>query len=418
MRANAAQQDEGLSHIAGMVEMINGAFEDFKVKNDAKIEALQAQSDALEKAVAIGQSPGVFMGDSNPLAAEKFGYKNLGAMALDIRNAARPGAAPTDGLMGYIQAAATTFGTEGSGADGGVLVPAEFSQQIMADSFSDAGILGRCSITTVQGNSYVMPTDEGTPWSTTGIRAYWENEAATLTQSKPELKTVTQRLGKITALVPVSDELLEDASTLSAYLDWKVREIFDFKIALGIVQGTGTGQPMGILNAGGLKTIAKETSQVQDTILFENIAKMEAAMLPQHRKNAVVLAHSTCLPQLRSMYLATGDGGVPAYLPAGGLADNPYDRLAGLPVIYTEACNSLGDAGDIILADLSQYRIIMKAAGMRSDVSMHVWFDQGLTAFRFVMRISGQPWRSSVITGRDGSTEYSPFVALAERASE
>ena len=81
-------------------------------------------------------------------------------------------------------------------------------------------------------------------------------------------------------------------------------------------------------------------------------------------------------------------------------------------------CSSdlVGDLGDLILADLSQYRIVMKATGMRQDVSMHCWFDSGLTAFRFVMRISGMPWRSSVITGRDGSTTYSPFVALAERS--
>lgn len=414
-----AQPEGGIEDDILMRTMaIAQGFEEFKNGYDQKFDDLKAQADAIENAVAKGQMPGGYLSSgTSELSPDKFGFKNLGQLAFAVRNAARPGTAPSDGLRDYIQASATTFGSEGIGSDGGILVPPDFSREVMADAFSDDGILGRCNITTVLGNSYVQPTDESVPWGSTGIQAYWENEATALTQSKPSLKTNTQRLGKITALVPVSDELLEDAPTLSAYLDKKIKEIFSFKISLAIVQGTGAGQPLGILNAGGLKSVAKESGQAADTILFENIAKMEAAMLPQHRKNAAILAHSTCLPELRSMYLSTGsDNGVAAYMPAGGLADNPYDRLAGLPVIYTEACNPVGDVGDLILADLSQYRIIMKASGMRQDVSLHVWFDQGLTAFRFVMRISGQPWRSSVITGRDGSTTYSPFVALAERA--
>ncbi len=409
------QNAPSLDELLNLTKELSGVVDEKMTGFKANLAESGERLDNLEKILDRQQGPGVFYGETSELSPDKFGFKNLGQMAFDIRNAARPGSVPSDALQGYVQAAATSFGSEGAGSDGGVLVPPDFSREIMADAFADDGILGRCNITTVLGNAFVQPVDEGVPWGSTGIQAYWEDEAASLTQSKPALKTNTQRLGKITALVPVSDELLEDAPTLSAYLDRKVREIFTFKIGLAIVQGTGAGQPLGILNAGGVKTVAKESEQAADTILFENIAKMEAGMLPQHRKNAVVLAHSTCLPKLRSMYLATGDGGVPVYLSGGGLADNPYDRLAGLPVIYTEACNPVGDLGDIIMADLSQYRVIMKSTGMRQDVSMHVWFVQGLTAFRFVMRISGMPWRSSVITGRDGVTTYSPFVALATR---
>jgi HK97 family phage major capsid protein len=37
-----------------------------------------------------------------------------------------------------------------------------------------------------------MPTDMTTPWdSTGGIQAYWDGEAAAMTQSKPKLEEVT-----------------------------------------------------------------------------------------------------------------------------------------------------------------------------------------------------------------------------------
>jgi len=48
-------------------------------------------------------------------------------------------------------------------------------------------------------------------------------------------------------------------------------------------------------------------------------------------------------------------------------------------------------------------------------VSIHLWFDYDTTAFRFVLRIAGQPWWSAAADPRDGSATYSPFVALAER---
>jgi hypothetical protein len=65
--------------------------------------------------------------------------------------------------------------------------------------------------------------------------------------------------------------------------------------------------------------------------------------------------------------------------------------------------------------DLLQYLTVTKAGGIKSDVSIHLWFDQNLTAFRFTVRIAGQPWWSGSIASRDGSFTQSPFVALAAR---
>jgi hypothetical protein len=44
-----------------------------------------------------------------------------------------------------------------------------------------------------------------------------------------------------------------------------------------------------------------------------------------------------------------------------------------------------------------------------------LWFDRDLVAFKFTVRVAGQPWWSQVTTSRDGSFTQSPFVALAER---
>lgn len=75
----------------------------------------------------------------------------------------------------------------------------------------------------------------------------------------------------------------------------------------------------------------------------------------------------------------------------------------------------MGDLGDIMLVDLSQYLTAVKAGGLRSQTSIHLWFDQGITAFRFDLRIAGQPWWSELTTANNGTFTQSPFVTLAAR---
>jgi HK97 family phage major capsid protein len=87
----------------------------------------------------------------------------------------------------------------------------------------------------------------------------------------------------------------------------------------------------------------------------------------------------------------------------------------GRPVISTEAAAALGDAGDISFVDFSQYMSVIKSGGIRQDVSIHLFFDYDITAFRFVLRVGGQPWWNTAITRLNGLSR-SPFVTLGARA--
>ena len=108
-------------------------------------------------------------------------------------------------------------------------------------------------------------------------------------------------------------------------------------------------------------------------------------------------------------------GQTPVYLPPGGLSNNPYGTLFGRPVIPHQVCETVGDVFDIGFVDLSQYLALIKAGGLKSQTSIHLWFDQDLTAFKFTLRIGGQPWWASSVASRDGSFALSPFVTLAAR---
>jgi HK97 family phage major capsid protein len=104
------------------------------------------------------------------------------------------------------------------------------------------------------------------------------------------------------------------------------------------------------------------------------------------------------------------------FVPSGGYSARPFDTLRGREIVATQACETLGDQGDIILADLSAYTIVTKTAGLRAETSIHFYFDQDTTALKFVLRVGGQPSVSTALSPRDGSNTLSPFVTVAVRA--
>jgi HK97 family phage major capsid protein len=172
------------------------------------------------------------------------------------------------------------------------------------------------------------------------------------------------------------------------------------------------------MNSPALVTVAKETSQTADTILFANIVKMWARTYAPCRARGVWLINQDIEPQLLQMSFdpAATAGMVPAYMPANGAAGSPYATLMGRPVVPINAAQTLGDLGDISLVDLSQYMTVIKSGGIRQDVSIHLFFDYDMTAFRFIMRVGGRPWWGSAITPANSTNTLSCFVTLAERA--
>ena len=360
--------------------------------------------------VVNGKSGGN-VGNFKP-TGENNGFKNLGDLGVSVYNAGLPGRNPDPRLFKN----APTPATEGTGAEGGFAVPYDFRNEIMIKVMGEESLLSRCDVDYTPSNAIERPADETSPWdSTDGIQAYWDSEASQLTQSKLNLKSKTIKLSKLTALIPVSNELLEDAPGLNSYLNKKVPVKFTSKINSAIISGTGVGMPQGILNCSCLVTINKESGQNADTVLYENIIHMWARLYGPSQTRSVWLINQDITSQLFSMSWEGTSSSVPAYMPANGLSDSPYGTLMGRPVIPVQACKTIGDKGDIILADLEQYAVAMKQEGVRQDVSMHLWFDYDVMAFRFILRVQGQCWWSSDITPENSSDHLGHFVVLEAR---
>ncbi len=312
-----------------------------------------------------------------------------------------------------IMNAPTTFGSEGNSADGGYAVPPDFREQIMKIVQGEESLLSRTDQQTTSSNALTLPLDSATPWQTSGgVLGGWFGENGTITSSKPQLGQLNCKANKVGAIVPMTDELLEDVPAMTRWLQTKVPEKFNSLINTAIVSGTGVGQPQGLLSAPALVNVTAETSQGAATIVAKNILKMWGRLYAPLRSDAVWLINQDCEQQLQQLVMPGTNPSFPAYMPPGGFSGSPYSTLLGRPIICVEACSALGTQGDIILTSLKQYLTVLKSGGMRADVSIHLYFDSDTTAFRFVMRIGGMAYWPAAITRQNGNSTLTHVVTL------
>jgi len=223
-------------------------------------------------------------------------------------------------------------------------------------------------------------------------------------------------LEKLTALVYCSDEILEDFQTLGQFVSDALSKELLFKLQDAIINGIGAGMPLGIINSGALVSIDKETGQAADCLVSENILKMFARFQPSGTPGGCCwLANRNTLPQLYTLAYDIGTGGELARLYQPGQGPTGIGSMLGYPVIFIEQCPTLGDAGDLMLVDLKEYILLMKRGGPQVDVSVHLKFDYGQSAFRATLRCEGQPLWREPLTPYKGTDTVSPFVAVQAR---
>jgi HK97 family phage major capsid protein len=301
-------------------------------------------------------------------------------------------------------------------ADGGFLIPEYLRSELLRVALEKAIVRSRARVVPMETLTVPFPMIDTTSNASNiygGVTAYWTEEAASLTDSSPTFGRVKLEAKKLTAYSEIPNELFAD-SIIS--LQMFINEIFPEAIAwfedIAFIRGTGVGEPLGFLNAPATVTVTKETGQATTTLVWENLVKMYARMLPSSLSSAVWIAHIDTFPELATMSLSVGTGGSAIWL-NNGVAGPPMTIL-GRPVFFTEKANSLGTAGDINFVDLSYYLIGDRQA-IQADTSPHYRFQNDQTTVRFIERVDGRPWIQSAITPNQGSNTLSPFVQLQTR---
>lgn len=304
------------------------------------------------------------------------------------------------------------------GEDGGYLIPADFRQEIQKKVVGDESLLPMTQQFKTGSNSLELPTSEVAPWDSSGaIQAYWEGESTEHAESKAKFGLSQFRLHKLTAMVKVTDELLDDASALESWIKANAPDALLHKVNSAIIAGDGVGKPQGIINSAFAVSVAAEGSQTADTVNFANVNKMLGRLLPMSLQRAVWLVHPALLEQIRAMrFDLASDTPVPVYMPPSGISGAPYGSLYGRPIMPMMAgVKAPGDVGDIMLVDLKYYYTVMKTSGIKSDVSTHVHFKTDEQLFKFQMRLGGQCPYKAAVNPENGSYSMSGFITLAAR---
>lgn len=334
----------------------------------------------------------------------------LGEFAIAVRNAATG-----QGFDPRLSAAATGMNST-TGADGGFAIPVEYAAGIESTMFQTGDLLSRVDARSISGDRIVYTAIDETSRATGsrqgGVTGYWVDQGTAPTASQTKLARIEMTLRKVAALGYMTDELVADAAALGGELQAMFVEELQFQTEDAIFRGTGAGHPLGFMSAPCLVSQAAEGGQTADTINGTNLSKMWARMPARSKRNAVWLVNTECGPQLDALVFPTGSTEVAARFVNFG--PDGVTTIKGRPVIECEYSAAIGDLGDIVLVDLSRYRLIRKG-GVEQASSMHVRFAQGEQTFRATYRVDGQPVPRSALTPYKGASTLSPFVALAAR---
>lgn len=310
---------------------------------------------------------------------------------------------------------------EGTGAGGGFLVPTQQSAELFSKALESSVLFQRCTILPMTTDRLEVPViAETTRAGGTvhgGIAPTWYGEAATIADTTPTFGKVILIPKKLAGVARISSELLMDSRPAAeVILERLFSEAIGWTLDQAILNGNGALQPLGIMNSPALITQAAEGGQPADTIVWLNLVRM-FTQLPDSSKNSsstIWIANGDCMGQLLTIAPPVGTAGVLAFIAPGEATQSLPTKIFGKNLYFSEHCQTLGDAGDLVLADMKEYLVGLRLS-LTIDMSKDIYFLSDEIAFRYKLRVDGQTWWQNTLSPEHGAA-VSPFVALGERA--
>lgn len=379
------------------------------------IERAEALLNAERTAPGVSVQQSIAAGHNNQ---EDERFPTLAAQLSAIRTAAI-----THGRVVDPRLQASLGANETVDADGGFLVQPEFSSTLLTRIYEGSDVLSRCDQIPMGSSRLVLNGMVDDNRSTAagrfgGFQVYRIGEGQPYVPSRPKFRRVELNANKLIAMFYATEELLADAPAIQNRAESILPQAFDYQLIDELFNGTGQGQMLGINTSGAVVVQPKDNGQTLSANPFTttNILGMWSRLFVPSRKNACWFIQQDAEQYLMQLTLGSGSIAVElVYTPVGVNGNNgPYALLMGRPVIPVEQAAAVGTQGDIMLYDLSEY-LVGNRQGLRADSSMHVAFNTGEMAFRWMLRNDGQPKWDKPLTARNSANTRSPFVTLATR---
>ena len=267
--------------------------------------------------------------------------------------------------------------SEGSDANGGYLVPVEF-ERFIVEALREENVMRRlCKVITTDNERKI-------PVAATHSVANWTAENAAYTESNPTFDQKSIDAYKLTDLVKISNELLEDSAfDLEDYIAREFAYAFGAAEEEAFCVGTGTGQPTGLFTASGGEVGV--TAAAVAAVTTDELINLVYALKSSYRKNAKFLMNDATVSSLRKLKDNNGQ-----YLWQPSVQAGQPDKLMGYE-IYTSPFAPTLAAGALTIAfgDFRNYWIADRR-GMTVQRLNELYSTTGQVGFVATERVDGK----------------------------
>jgi HK97 family phage major capsid protein len=274
-----------------------------------------------------------------------------------------------------------TTGGQSGGTLASSIVPTDFYDMLIAHLIEVSGVM-QCGPTVLNtGGGETLQVPKTTAHSTAASAA----QAGSIATSDPAFSMQTLSAYKYGVLLQVARELIDDTAVdLLGYLAMQAGRALGNAFGTNLVNGTGNGQPYGIVN--NAVGVTGATTGVAGAPSYANLVDLEYSVIAPYRqsRSCYWLAADKTIGGFRKI---TDTVGRPIWEPSAVLGSP--DLLLGKPLVADPFMPAMGlGAASIAFGDFSQY-FVRLVGGVRFERSDDFAFSTDLVTFRAILRGDG-----------------------------
>jgi HK97 family phage major capsid protein len=282
--------------------------------------------------------------------------------------------------LGPINYRVLTTGAQGTNASS--IVPVDFYDMLIAHLIEVSGVM-QCGPTVLNtGGGETLQVPKTTAHSTAASAA----QAGSLPTSDPAFATQPLSAFKYGVLLQVARELIDDTAVdLLGYLAMQAGRALGNAFGNDLVNGTGTGQPSGIITTATAGVTGSVTG-VSGAPSYANLVDLEYSVIAPYRqsRSCYWLAADKTIGGFRKI---TDTVGRPIWEPSAVLGSP--DLLLGKPLVADPFMPAQATgAKSIAFGDFSQF-FVRLVGGVRFERSDDFAFGSDLVTFRAILRGDG-----------------------------
>lgn len=263
----------------------------------------------------------------------------------------------------------------GTDSEGGYLVPDEFEKTLI-DTLEDENLMRQVAnvITTSFGDKKIpVVASKGT--------ADWTDEEAPMHESDDTFGVVTLGAHKLSTMIKVSEELLNDSVfNLESYIAKEFARRIGRAEEEAFITGNGTGKPTGMLNTADVGVTTTTAS-----ITMDNIIDLYHSLREPYRRTAIFITNDATVKAIRKLKDGSGQ-----YLWQPSVQAGQPDTILNKPVRTSTYVPTIAtSAKTIAFGDFKHYWIADRQ-GRSFQRLNELYAATGQVGFRATQRVDGK----------------------------